>query len=84
MNYENSKSLINQIAIRTAEILLRNLYERQRNEISTREICIEYGISPDTLRRRVLSGLLPPPQRKRGKSWFPRSAIEVADIKGIL
>jgi hypothetical protein len=75
---------IEAIAVRTSEMILRNLYERRRNEISVEEICKEFNICRETIRRRIKAGLLPQPQLKRGKNWFPRQVIEAADIKGIL
>ena len=79
-----TETLADVISRRTVEILFKNLYERRRDEISTEEICREFNISRETLRRRIKAGLLPLPQKKRGKNWFPRHVIEIADIKSIL
>lgn len=80
----NENELIDAIARRTTEMILSNLFERHRDEVSTGEICREYGISRETIRRRIRAGIIPQPTRKRGKNWYSRRSIESCDIKGVL
>ena len=82
--FKSAEAFAEHIANRTAELILKNLFERHRNEISIDGICKEFHVSRETIRRRIRAGLLPSPQLKRGKNWFPRHVIETADIKGIL
>jgi response regulator of citrate/malate metabolism len=85
LNTESGQEkFIDRIAVRTTELIIKNLYKRQRDEISTVDICQEYNISRETLRRRIKSGILPTPQKKRNKNFYSRSTIELADLRGVL
>lgn len=79
-----SDDTIEKIAVRVTEVLLQNLFERQRDEISIRQICNEFNISRETVRRRIKTGILPYPNKRGGKNWFSRSVIENVNIKGLL
>lgn len=81
--YEMS-ALVEQIAQRTADLVLACLYERSRDEMTVLDICREYGISRQTIHRRVTNGLLPRPRRRGGRSIWRRSAVIQADLDGRL
>ena len=76
--------LVERIAERTAELVVAALCARSRDEISLQDLCREYGISRQTVRRRVAAGLLTAPVRKRGRLYFARSTVEKAEINGQL
>lgn len=76
--------VIEKIAKRVTEVLLKNLYERSRDEVTVKDICNEFLISRETLRRRAKAGLLPIPRKRAGKNYYSRHTIELANIKGIL
>jgi predicted DNA-binding transcriptional regulator AlpA len=84
IDQNNENRIIETIAQRTADLIIQVLMSRQRNEISVREICEEYGISRQTVWRRQKNGMLPSPNRKRGKNIYSRSAIVNADLNGRL
>ena len=73
-----------QIAQRTTELILQNLYKRCRDEMSVNDVCREFGISRETIRRRIKAGLIPRPDRKRGRNVFSRTSIENAEFRGLL
>lgn len=81
---ENLDIIAERIAERTAEKILTALFSRSRNEMTIEDICREFGISRQTVRRRIRHGLLPKPQRRRGKYRFSRSDVIKADIEGRL
>jgi len=82
---ELSEELIERIAERvadkTASKVLRVLNNKQRDEISTSDIVREYGVSKTTIRRRRKAGVLPTPVIKHNQQYYPRSAVERADLR---
>lgn len=72
------------IAEKTAKIVLETMFNRSRDEMCTEDICNEFGISKETIRRRVKAGLLQKPTWKRGRKIFRRSDILKADLRGTL
>lgn len=75
---------IKKIALAVAQEVSKILYRRHRDEISLVDICAEYGISRQTIKRRVAVGVLPKPKKKGNKNYFTRSDVELADLKGLL
>lgn len=80
-----SDEMINRIAERVAEKtaskVLRVLNNKQRDEISTSDIVREYGVSKTTIRRRRKAGVLPTPVVRHNQQYYPRSAVERADLR---
>ena len=81
---QNLEELTEKIAQRTAELIMQKLFQRCRDEMSVHDICQEFNISRETLRRRIKSGVLSKPRRSRGRNWFSRYEVENADVRGYL
>lgn len=78
------EQLIEAISDRTAEKILQSLFERKRDEMTLEEIRKEFGVSRETIRRRVKDRILSPPVRKRGKNTYSRNEIESLNLCGRL
>jgi predicted DNA-binding transcriptional regulator AlpA len=72
------------LARQIADLVLDGLFKRSRDEMTVDDVCREFGISRQTIRRRIKTGLLPKPVRKCGKFRFVRSTIVKADLDGLL
>ena len=70
MTDEDIKKIAKATAIELAKILSR----RNRDEISLVDVCTEFGISRQTVYRRVKYGLIPEPRKKGNKNFFNRAS----------
>lgn len=75
---------VERIAQRTAQLILNGMFSRKRDEITMDEVCREFGLSKQTLRRRVKNNLLSTPIRRNGKNCWPRSDIIKAHLRDII